>query len=501
MSRAVYGSRRVLALAVILTLVAASCSEAAEEPVASVDVAAPQADNDAAADSTESDSHDTTNDGSGSSGSANETADVSDNSASVAQAAPTQDPALAQDDGSVVSRFAGEDWFRGQVPALAVPADQTLQPIRIGLINQEDSPIGSFPEVRHAAQAAVTFINTELGGVEGRPIELVTCITSFSPEQSGACARDMVQQDIVALVGGLDVTSNGSIPVLQQNGLPTLGGIPANLADQRSNVHFFFSGGTAGGMAAMIKHASNNGAETVMIGYGEFEPFEVAVRDYAAKVAESLGMTVELRPFPIIGADMLPVLTAAVTADVDALIINAADSACVPIMQGAAQLELRATVYVAGACAADAILEAAGADAAGVIFSSEGPAASYSTEGSMYEAVVAAYADGPAGGAGTVGFRGMMNVYAVLLDVGADQAAPDTILEFMQATVDRPSFWGHNYTCDGARIDGLPALCAPEQTLFTTTGNPADDFVFLPEGFEATDGWIEVDDLYAEALR
>jgi branched-chain amino acid transport system substrate-binding protein len=70
----------------------------------------------------------------------------------------------------------------------------------------------------------------------------------------------------------------------------------------------------------------------------------------------------------------------------------------------------------------------------------------------------------------------------------------------VQDAVDRPSFWGHPYTCDGNRVPGLPALCAPEQGLFTTTGVPGADLVFLPEGFEETDGWVETDELFQSAL-
>ncbi len=404
------------------------------------------------------------------------------------------------DDGSVVSAFRGEPWFLGEVPAAAEAADPDAEPIKIGMINQENTPLGSFPELRGAVQAAAAWVNAELGGVEGRPIEIVPCITSFSVEQSQACAQDMVQAGVVAVVGGIDVTSNGSIPVLQQNGIPAIGGIPANLVEQQSATNFYFSGGTAGGMAAMLAHAAQHGATSVMIAYGEFESFTVTARDFAAAVGESLGLRVELQPFPIVGADMLQVLTAATNAEVDALIVAAADTACVPVMEGAVQLGLTAQIYLVGACAATTILEAAGDAAKGVIFSSEGPSDVDVIEGDIFNAVVDRYAVEPAGAAGTVGFRGFMNLYSLLVELGPDNIDSAAITALVSDAVDRPSFWGHSYTCDGERIPGLPALCAPEQSLFTTTGVPGDPFVFLPEGFEATGGWIETDDLYAAAL-
>ena len=62
-----------------------------------------------------------------------------------------------------------------------------------------------------------------------------------------------------ALVGGLDVLVEGALPALEANGVPIVGGIPAGLAEQRNPISFAFSGGTAGGMAAFMQHALEQG--------------------------------------------------------------------------------------------------------------------------------------------------------------------------------------------------------------------------------------------------
>ena len=48
-----------------------------------------------------------------------------------------------------------------------VEADYSLPAVRIGLMNQENSPIGSFPEIRFGIEGAVNYINAELGGIDG----------------------------------------------------------------------------------------------------------------------------------------------------------------------------------------------------------------------------------------------------------------------------------------------------------------------------------------------
>ncbi len=459
---------RVLACAAALSLVAMACSEPLEEDAAPATTAEP-------AEETGTE----------------ESVATTSPPAEVEPETATEDTPV-EDDGSVVAGFAGEEWFLGTVPSRATPADDSLEPIKVGMINQEDTPLGSFPEMRGAAETAVALINAELGGVDGRPIELTTCITSFSVEQSQVCAQEMVSEGVVALAGGIDVTSNGAIPILEQNGLPIIGGIPANLVEQRSPINFFFSGGGAGGTAAFLAHAADNGAKRVVVAYGEFESFEVAARDYGGAVGESLGLEVELVPFPIIAADFLPVLTTAADIDADALIVLAADTACIPLMEGATQLGLRAQLYLVGSCAADTIVEAAGDNIEGVIFNSEGPMDPDDTEGNIYQAAVDAYAVGPAGGAGTVGFRSVMNLYSILVELGGDNITSQGIVDVASAAVDRRSYWGHSYTCDGQRVPGLPALCAPEQLLFTI---PADGG--LPT---AASDWIETDDLFNAAI-
>ena len=393
------------------------------------------------------------------------------------------------DAGSVVEAFAGQEWFLGVVPAAAVVADPDLPPIRLGMINQEDTSLGSYPEVRVAAEAAVAFVNAELGGVGGRPIELLTCVTSFDPDQSRACALELLDAGVLAFVGGVDVTSDGSIPVIEAAGLAVFGGVPANLAEQRSERVFAFSGGDAGALAAFAYHASTAGASTVVIGYGEGVPsFDVAARDYGQDVAEALGLRVELVPYPILTDDPTVVFGPAHAVDADAVIVLAATSSCAPFMRAAAESDRQ--LYLTGACADAQQLAAAGDAASSVLFNAEGSFDGALADAAIYQAATQRYADEPALGAGTVSFRGVMNLYALMLDAGQTPTT-ERLVELARSAEMRPSFWGHPYTCDGAQVPGLPALCAPQQIIFGVDQEgaavPVTDWIATDELFAATD--------------
>lgn len=401
----------------------------------------------------------------------------------------------AADADSVVGAHPGEQWLLGTMPAMPSPADPSLEPIRIGMVNQEDTPLGSYPEMRAAVEAAVAWVNAELGGVAGRPIELLTCVTRFSPDESRRCAETLAAQGVVAFAGGVDVMGSASIAAIERAGLVLVGGIPVTIEEQRSDSAFYFSGGDASALAAFAAHAAGQGASAVTIAYGREVPsFEVAARDYGAVVARHLGLEVELVPFSILEADFAPLAQAAAANGSDGVMVLAATQSCIPVMSAMQQHAPALGLYLTGACAADDTLAAAGTAADGVIFNAEGPVDGDDVDASIYLDVVTRYATEPAGGAGTVAFRGFMNLYALLLAtarVGGEVSAA-RIAALARESVDRPSFWGHPFTCDGMQVPGLAALCAPQQILFRVGATPT--------GFESVTEWIATDELFAAAL-
>lgn len=393
---------------------------------------------------------------------------------------------------SVVGMFAGEAWFEGTVPD--EPVEASGEPIKLGLINQEDTPIGSLPEIRLGAEAAVAFVNAELGGVGGRPIELISCVANFSVEGSQRCAQDLVQAGVVAVTGGIDITSNGSIPVLEQNGIPYIGGIPVNFDEMQSPISFQFSGGSPGAMTAFASDAASHGYDNVAVVYAEFAPVEAAAVDYGQRVLEASGVeTVTMISYPILATDLLPVITQAGEGDPDAIFMFAADAACARSMQTAQDLGIEADLYMVGSCAAPATLDEAGDAADGMVFNIEGPFDMETgvMDGPIYLEAATRYgsAEYLAQSAGTVSFRSVMNIWAALNEVGVENVTPEAIIDYMRTTRNQPSWDGYPYTCDGQQVPGLPALCAPQQVLVQVDGTTLQ---------LRSDGWIDVPAILAD---
>ena len=401
----------------------------------------------------------------------------------------TTDAAVAICKGAALLDCARRSTIGDYVPETATKATGT--PIRLGMINQENTAAGSYPELSQAVQAGAEFINQELGGVDGRPIEIEVCNTEFSAEGSTSCGQRFVEQEVPAVLGGIDVFGNG-IDTLDDNGIPFIGGIPISTQSVTDRNSFQWSGGTWGSTVAFAWYAATQlKAKKVSIIYGEFGSITDSA-EVGKQVLEHYGVQAQMVPYPIMATDISSALNAAAATDPDAMFILAADTGCKAGFDGVASMGVEAATFYVGACAAPSIISEAGATKTnGSYFNVEGPIGAKPPDPDfvLYSAVIHKYGKGmdPIG-AGTVSFRSFMNLFAILSQLDGD-ITPKAIMDQLRSKVDAPSFSGHPYTCDGEQFPGLPAMCSPQQIL----GQMHD------EQLEQVGDWIDVGKIAAES--
>jgi branched-chain amino acid transport system substrate-binding protein len=347
------------------------------------------------------------------------------------------------------------------------------EPIVLGMINQENTPVGSFPELSRGVQAAIEFVNSQLGGLDGRPLQLEVCNTNFSAEGSTACGQQFVAQGVPVVLGGIDVFGNG-IDVLADNDVPYAGGIPISTQSVTSPNSFQWSGGTWGATIAFASYAVEQlGATSAAIVYGDFGSVADAA-EYGRRTFEQLGIDdVTMVPFPIVSTDLAAPIQVAASAQPDVMIALTADTGCAAAFEGVSTAAPDVPAFYTGACAAPSITDRAGPERTeGAIFNVEGPIdrTDGTPDTALYDAVIEAYGDGldPIGAA-TVSFRSFMNLYVVLAaivdEAGVEGIDPESVTTALRSQVDATSFMGHPYTCDGRQLEGLPAMCSPQQIL------------------------------------
>ena len=160
-------------------------------------------------------------------------------------------------------------------------ADAKLSAVKIGYINQETgSP--SYPENTAGAELAVKYVNENLGGVKGHPVELVKCFVA-TEEDGQKCATQMLNDPSVKLVlTGTEVVGNDAIysvlkdkkPIISGNGLTA-----TDFAQPDAVTYMPASPGVVSGLAKWIVDGGVGKVKSVAV---------VATDDAGAKAAAQL---------------------------------------------------------------------------------------------------------------------------------------------------------------------------------------------------------------------
>ena len=177
--------------------------------------------------------------------------------------------------------------------------EATGEPIKIGVQNLEGDPNGSFPEFSLAMQAAADFVNTELGGLGGRPIELVLCKSVVSPDDSQRCANELAADEIEMAISTINFFGN-HFSIYQGSDIPVLVVTPITIADFTSEGVYAIGagGGCLGVHTGLVQFATDQITEfedvtidRVAVPWADTPPGVVCYNDLEAKPLDVLNGT------------------------------------------------------------------------------------------------------------------------------------------------------------------------------------------------------------------
>ncbi len=341
-------------------------------------------------------------------------------------------------------------------------ATLTGEPIKLGMINQENTPAGSFPEIRQAAEAAVAYVNAE-GGIEGRPLELESCITQGTPEGSAACAEKFAASKPVLVMPGIDFGSAASLPILDRAALPYVGGVPLLPPELTAPNSYTFVGGSASAFPSQAVYLANElKVKKVNILYTDNPAGAQAAKAFGADILKANGVSdVELIPEKADAADFTAALTKSAQGDPDAIMVLFAGQGCSRVMQAKSALGIDAKMFYPGSCADEAVIEAGGAGAEDAYFNEE--VVLYDNvedpQVKIYVDALAEFSpDAKKSGFSQTGFGAVMNI-AELMKKSSGDITSESIVTSLGETKDQPNFMAHDYTCDREQVPGLSAVC------------------------------------------
>jgi len=421
----------------------------------------------------------------------------------VGGAATAEECTVALDD-SLDAEFGTNAGQMAQLLACAeerpLKADDSLEPFVIGLENSQGDPSFTFPDITAGVQAAVDYINNELGGVgsdlvagkPGRAIKLETCFIGLDPADSVRCANELAEKKPAVVIQGFNNNSEGSYKVLNAAGIVNVAGIPVNLADYNTEGVFAPAqgGGCVGAHPALVDFTVNElKARRVAVAWFDIPNGAVCYHDAEKKPLNILngsfegpdeveGSVPDLEhigvPIPPGAPDLSAQATKILDFKPDAILFSAPVSSCVSLTNALAGLGWNAQEVPAvftGACFEERQIAELGPKADGMYFVSAkdaGAPDSYEAgllkdESEAYMAAMQKYEpDAVAPGFAAVMFQDVMLLWHVLANTAADSSLDSldaaTIKEAMLGTVEHHMWAGSPVSC-GKPIEGYAAIC------------------------------------------
>lgn len=333
--------------------------------------------------------------------------------------------------------LAGCNDDKAAKPASAEKAATTpaVAPLKIGLINQEKEQV-SYPELSAAARATVKYINTELNGVGGRPLELDVCAAGDSAESAVACANRFANQSDVPFV--INATYNSAAVNNLLLGKKAMFTFNASIADSTTENLYTLDPGVLVPVKVMFDAATAKQVKTVSVLVTDDPETKAAVIPLLEMVAEQSGIKV-VNVVPVGGSiDMTAAVTAAQPDNVDALImvLTNADQ-CIPVGQSITALGINKLIYSAETCAKTQIVSSGAVNGWYFQISSDG-ALSETTPGPdtlKFRDILTRYSEGQPDFGGTAGFAvaQIMAVKSLYEQVGAENVNATSLNNALKA--------------------------------------------------------------------
>jgi ABC-type branched-subunit amino acid transport system substrate-binding protein len=123
------------------------------------------------------------------------------------------------------------------------------EPIKVMVTAPVNTQLPPYPNIPGAAEVYEKYINDK-GGIAGRPLDIITCDNKGDPNEGATCARQAVDEKVVAVVGSFTFDASRIIPVLEQAKIPWFGGCCPLVAQEFTSPDSYVLGSLLPGMGA-----------------------------------------------------------------------------------------------------------------------------------------------------------------------------------------------------------------------------------------------------------
>jgi branched-chain amino acid transport system substrate-binding protein len=344
--------------------------------------------------------------------------------------------------------------------SFGAPKKATGSPYVFGMINDETGPV-TFPEARQGAIAAMEYVNNYLGGINGHPIVIDSCIGDGTPASAGRCATELVAKHPLAILGAADVGAPASIPIYAHANLAYIGGIPFTPVPFVSpNSIQFWSVSVGDNAAAAVYAGKTLGVKSVALMYFS-NPQGESILPQIVPVFKAAGVSsVKQIPLSPTSPDPSPQAALIQSSGADLSYIDVPNG-CGNVLKSLKSVGYTGKLMGIDPCGAPPVVIASAGGANGMYIASpfilqtgtsqqaqlfQAALKKWAAPGTLIDSISAA------------GFATVMNVQAALSKISGTPSTSSILAAFKTGS-NHPNFLSHPYTCDGQQMTGAPAIC------------------------------------------
>ncbi|MGW4479440.1 ABC transporter substrate-binding protein [Rhodococcus triatomae] len=346
--------------------------------------------------------------------------------------------------------------------------------IKVGVFDPSKGP-ASQPGAMTGVKAAVDYINNQIGGISGRPIEIVDCaVDQTAPETTISCANQLVQSGVVAAIDLFNTESAAAMPILSSAGIPMVGLIPYNTATgAATDGRVYFGPPPAAFLVGFMQSLKAAGKDSLTLANTDVPQAHQVFDGLMVPLGRQLGIDVKGIYFPPTGPNYTALATTLAEGDPAAagLMTSVSDNACTNLAQSMRSVGYEGTVFLA---ACTEFIDAMGAQAVGSWGYSpiwQPPAIDSAPEDMKGNIEIAQkFIDNQGGTAGFYGygaFATLVDLARTLTDAGVTDFTGSNILTALKGVTDYQSFLGPVLSCGKATTPN----CTTDMLLFEVVGD------------------------------
>lgn len=340
------------------------------------------------------------------------------------------------------------------------------KPLSIFYFDEEGaSAAASSPESYQAAEAAVDYVNKNLGGIKGRPLSLIHCASLGTPDSAINCANEAVSDKPDVVIKGVDVAGGSAVPIVTAAGLPyvTLNAGSPDEVDHK--LAFSLTSGFAAQFAPVAAYAKTKGYKSIGVIFTNVQPLSTPLDGPFAALLAKDGIKYVPEPVDITAADLTPNYSALLAKHVGAILVVTTLAQCTASLQARSSLSDTTPLFMSSSCDVPSALSAVSSTVTnGTIFALQDTSAVPTDKDTeTYQLAMKTYE--PSANTGSFapsGFESIIDFYRAML-TASDPASLNaaSVATTLESAKNVPLFMGggQTFSCGELFFVGEPSVC------------------------------------------